>query len=103
MTTKRHLTYMIITGAAVLVGLWAFGVSLSAALLYAFLLVCPLMMVFMMRGMDHGGMDHGGMNHGGMNHGAPDDGEHRHQPTSGDVRPAPDAAQLRGIDEQYRR
>ena len=45
---------LLLVPVAVLGGLWAFGVSLSTAIPYAFLLACPLMMVFMMRGMDHG-------------------------------------------------
>ena len=46
------------------------GVLLVSGVSPVFLLVlaCPVMMIFMMRGMNHGGMNHGGMNHGGMNH-----------------------------------
>jgi hypothetical protein len=31
--------------------------------IFLLLLACPLMMIFMMRGMDHGGMNHGGRSH----------------------------------------
>ncbi len=41
---------------AAIVAVTAFGVSLSNLLLFGMVLVCPLMHVFMMRGMGH---DHG--------------------------------------------
>lgn len=53
--------------AILVVGLvWA-GVPASTLLIAALVLVCPLMMFFMMRGMDHGG--HGD----GRHHATPDD------------------------------
>lgn len=108
MTTKRHLTYMLIGGGAILVALWAFGVSLATAIPYAFLLACPLMMVFMMRGMDHGSMGHGSMGHGAPRDGtdagghkdAPSLHQHPAEPASPDLAGSPD---LGSIDEKYRR
>lgn len=97
MTTKRHFTYMLVAGGAVLGGLWAFGVSLSTAIPYAFLLACPLMMVFMMRGMDHGSMGHGAPAKG-----APADG-HQHAASGHEHSVEPGSPDLGSIDEQYRR
>ncbi|MFR9802802.1 hypothetical protein ACL02T_10925 [Pseudonocardia sp. RS010] len=57
-----------LAGAFVILGVAAFGLPLSSLLLLAVVLACPLMMMFMMRGM-HGGGGHDG--HGG--HGAPRD------------------------------
>jgi hypothetical protein len=102
MTTKRHFTYMLVAGVAVLGGLWAFGVSLSTAIPYAFLLACPLMMVFMMRGMDHGSMGHGSMGHGAPAKGAPADG-HQHAASGHEHSVEPGSPDLGSIDEQYRR
>lgn len=107
MTTKRHVTYMLIASGALFVGLWAFGVSLSTALPYAFLLACPLMMVFMMRGMDHGDRGHGSIGHGGVGHEAPREttaaGDHG-LPSGTPLQPTePASPDLRRIDEQYRR
>jgi hypothetical protein len=48
-----------IAAAILVVGLIAFGVPANTLLFGAFVLVCPLMMMFMMGGM-HGG--HGGTN-----------------------------------------
>lgn len=50
---KKHLAQMAIAGAIVLAGLVAFGVSPTAALPYAFLLACPVMMIWMMTTMSH--------------------------------------------------
>lgn len=97
MTTKRHFTYMLVAGVAVLGGLWAFGVSLSTAIPYAFLLACPLIMVFMMRGMDHGSMGHGAPAKG-----APADG-HQHAASGHEHSVEPGSPDLGSIDEQYRR
>lgn len=85
MTTKRHLTYMLIAAGAVLLGLWAFGLSPAAALPYALFLACPLMMVFMMFGMNHSGMGHGSAHD-------------MHQNGPSEAPPDP-----RDIDAQYRR
>ena len=55
MTGSNHLKYMLLGGAALFVASLAFGVPLQSALLFAVVLACPLMMIFMMGG--HG--DHG--------------------------------------------
>ena len=60
MTHSGHIRYMILAGVAALAGLWVLGVPLGQALPFAFFLACPLMMLFMMRGMDHGGHGAGG-------------------------------------------
>ncbi|QYG94226.1 DUF2933 domain-containing protein [Iamia sp. SCSIO 61187] len=54
MNHSQMLKPMLI-GAAVLFGLSLFGVPVGSFLPFLILLVCPLMMIFMMRGMDHGG------------------------------------------------
>lgn len=54
MNHSQMLKPMLI-GAAVLFGLSLFGVPVGNFLPFLLLLVCPLMMVFMMRGMNHGG------------------------------------------------
>ena len=58
---NRMLPYLA-GAAAVAVVLAVLGVPLGALLPFAFVLVCPLMMVLMMRGMSgmHGGEDHTG-------------------------------------------
>jgi hypothetical protein len=56
---KKHVVQMAAAGGVILTGLWAFGVPLSTALPYALLLACPLMMIWMMTGMNHDGMNHG--------------------------------------------
>lgn len=53
MSNRRHLTYMLLAGVVILIAMSALGVPLARALPYAVILACPLMMVFMMRGMDH--------------------------------------------------
>lgn len=54
MNHSIHLK-LILAAAAVLVVLAAFGVPVLSNLpLLGILLVCPLMMMFMMRGMNHG-------------------------------------------------
>lgn len=56
---RQHLPLYAIATAIVTVGLVAFGLPVSSSFLLAFVLVCPLMMLFMMRGM-HGGSGQGG-------------------------------------------
>ena len=55
---RNHSNHLLLAGVGV-VGFFllaAFGVPVLASLpLLAFLVVCPLMMFFMMRGMGHGG------------------------------------------------
>ena len=60
-----HMRYLLVAGAALALGLLVSGTSVQVLLPYLLLLACPLMMVFMMRGMgSHGGHgDHSG--HGG--------------------------------------
>jgi hypothetical protein len=62
MNHSSHLKHMLIGGAVLLVGMVAFGVPLAAALLYAMLLACPLMMTWMVFSMSgsqrQGGGDH---------------------------------------------
>ena len=52
---KQQLPQYAIALAIVIVGLVAVGVPLSSLLVVPLFLACPLMMVLMMRGMDHGG------------------------------------------------
>lgn len=62
MSTRRHLTYMVVAASVVLGGMWVAGVPLEGAASWAVLLTCPLMMVAMMLFMNHGqsaGHDHG--------------------------------------------
>ena len=60
----------VLVGAGVFVALAALGVNVATLLPLLVILACPLMMIFMMRGMDHGG------GHG-------DDHEHAHHGSSG--------------------
>lgn len=55
----QHMKYLLVAAGALVVGLLAAGTSLQAVLPYLLLLACPLMMVFMMRGMGGHG-SHGG-------------------------------------------
>ncbi|MFI7544824.1 DUF2933 domain-containing protein [Actinoplanes sp. NPDC049599] len=45
------MKYLVVAAGALIVGLLAAGSSLQAVLPFLLLLACPLMMVFMMRGM----------------------------------------------------
>ncbi len=103
MTHSSHIKYMIIAGAVALAGLWAFGVPLGRALPYAILLACPLMMVFMMRGMDHGG--HGGASHAPSETDTAGHQHHDRSTTNPVDAPTPTLAgdQITGIDKEYRR
>jgi hypothetical protein len=60
-TNNKMLPYLI-GAAAVAAALIAFGAPLGALVPFAFVLICPLMMVVMMRGMGgmHGRDDHTG-------------------------------------------
>ncbi|GAA2558948.1 DUF2933 domain-containing protein [Pseudonocardia hydrocarbonoxydans] len=55
---KHHLALFGLAAVLLIVGVAAFGLPVSSLLLLA-LVVCPLMMIFMMRGM-HGGGGHDG-------------------------------------------
>ncbi|HEX2905208.1 MAG TPA: DUF2933 domain-containing protein [Jatrophihabitans sp.] len=61
MTNGKHLKYMLLIGGGLFAVLLVAGVPLSAALSYALLLACPLMMVWMMLSMpSHDGSEHSG-------------------------------------------
>lgn len=47
----------LLVGAGILAVLSIAGLPVGGFLPYLVVLACPLMMVFMMRGMDHGGKD----------------------------------------------
>lgn len=53
---RRHGLQMLVAGAGVLVLLVVLGVDVGEAVLWALLLACPLMMIWMMR---HGHDGHG--------------------------------------------
>lgn len=53
MSARRHLILMLVAGGGVLAALWIAGVPMGAGAPLALFLACPLMMLFMMRGMDH--------------------------------------------------
>ena len=65
MNTKRYLGLILVVA---IVGALAFaGVNVGGVAPFGLLLlVCPLMMFFMMRGMNHGGTDNGGTDNGGQ-------------------------------------
>lgn len=71
MNMRSHLTGMLLAGAAVLAVALLAGFPLGAALPYAALLACPLMMIAMMvmmtRGSGHGG-GQGSPGHGNGSH-----------------------------------
>jgi hypothetical protein len=74
---RQHLPLYAIAAAILVVGLVALGVPATALLYGAIALACPLMMIFMMRGM-HGGDDPGShATHENSRDNEPD----RHQPT----------------------
>jgi hypothetical protein len=52
------MRYLLIAAAALVVGLLAAGTPVQSLLPFLLLLACPLMMVFMMRGMGGHGGDH---------------------------------------------
>ena len=56
---RQHLPYYAIAAAILIVGLVALGVPISNLLFLGVILVCPLMMMFMMRGMGAGTTTHG--------------------------------------------
>ena len=58
---REQLPLYAVALAVLIVGLAYAGVPLGTLLVLPLILACPLMMLFMMRGM--GGMDHGGTNH----------------------------------------
>ena len=52
---RENMPVLALAGAVLVAVLVLSGVSLAAVLYPLALLACPLMMIFMMRGMDHGG------------------------------------------------
>lgn len=62
----QHMKYLLAAAGALVVGLLASGTSLPSVLPFLLLLACPLMMVFMMRGM--GGHRGHGADHGDTAH-----------------------------------
>jgi hypothetical protein len=61
---RQHLPLYAIAAAILIVGLVALGVPANTLLVGALALACPLMMVFMMRGMHGGDTASGGPPHG---------------------------------------
>lgn len=60
MHNHRSHTKLMLAAAAGFVVLAALGVPVLSYLpLLAIVAICPLLMIFMMRRMDHGGMEHG--------------------------------------------
>lgn len=55
---REQLPLYAIALAVLIVGLAFAGVPLGTLLVLLLILACPLMMIFMMRGMDHGGTSH---------------------------------------------
>ena len=53
--TRQHLPYYAIAAAILIVGLAALGVPVNSLTYVGFIIICPLMMLFMMRGMHGGG------------------------------------------------
>jgi len=51
---RRHLPFYVLAAAVLLVGAIAFGVPTSSLWIVGFVVLCPVMMIFMMGGM-HGG------------------------------------------------
>ena len=62
-----HMRYLLVAAAALVVGLLAAGTPVQSLLPYVLLLACPLMMVFMMRGMG-GHAGRGNDHHGDQSH-----------------------------------
>lgn len=60
MTHSNRMTQFLVAAAVVGVVLVALGVPIGGFLPYLVFLACPLIMVFMMRGMHGGGAEHGG-------------------------------------------
>ena len=57
---RQHMLFYVGAAAVLVIGGAAFGFSTSVLFALVFLLLCPLMMIFMMSGMHDGGNGHGG-------------------------------------------
>ncbi|GAA0458221.1 hypothetical protein Aca07nite_64490 [Actinoplanes capillaceus] len=55
---SQHMKYLLVAAGALVIGLLAAGSSLQSMLPLLMALACPLMMVFMMRGMAGHGARH---------------------------------------------
>jgi type III secretory pathway component EscV len=77
---REQLPLYAIALAVLIVGLAFVGVPLSTLLILPLILACPLMMIFMMRGMDHGGSSH---NQDHDQHAPGHEDRHDHHDTSG--------------------
>lgn len=88
MSTRKHLLYMVLAAVGVLLGLWLTGVPLQAAAPWALLLACPLMMIVMMVLMNRT-----------MQSPGHDANLHASEEPEG----PPSDAELRRVDERYRR
>ena len=62
---RQHLLIYGIAAAVLVIGMAALGGSPSTLFAAAFLVLCPLMMIFMMAGMHGGGLGHGEQGSGG--------------------------------------
>ena len=75
--TRDKMPTLVLAGAIVVGALVLAGVPLASLLLPLVLLACPLMMIFMMRGMDHGG------GHGSSSGNEGTEKHEGHEPTTG--------------------
>ena len=71
---RQHLPHYAIAAAILIVGLVAFGLPVTNLIFFGLFLVCPLMMLIMMRGMHGGG---GGDNSNGSTPHERDDSSRR--------------------------
>ena len=58
MKTMRHTPLLVGVAAGIVIGLLVSGASLAALVPWLIILLCPVMMLFMMRGMGHDGGGH---------------------------------------------
>ena len=86
--TRDKMPTLVIAGAIVVGAMILAGVPLASLLFPLVVLACPLMMIFMMRGMNHDGGQggHGGGCHGG-HAGHEGTGEHESHPQEPSTRP----------------